>query len=66
MLAVTYTSLFMSISKKITLLLNGNFNPAVDGIQMGIAILLLVLGILVAVSCAVKLLSNDKEILRAD
>jgi len=66
MLAVTYTSLFMSIIKKITLLLNGNFNPAVDGIQMGIAILLLVLGILVAVSCAVKLLVNNKEILRAD
>jgi len=64
MLAVTYTSLSLSIRNKILLLLNGKFNPAVDGIQMFIAILLLVLGILVAVSCAVKLLvkSEDKEI----
>jgi carbon starvation protein len=66
MLAVTYTSLSISIIKKINLFINGKFNPAVDGIQMFIAILLLVLGILVAVSCAVKLLgkSEDKEIIR--
>ncbi|WP_461256661.1 carbon starvation CstA family protein [Treponema sp. R80B11-R83G3] len=66
MLAVTYTSLSLSIKNKILLLLDGEFNPAVDGIQMLIAILLLVLGILVAVSCAVKLLnkSEDKEIIR--
>jgi carbon starvation protein len=60
MLAVTYTSLFLSIKNKVTLLLNGKFIPAVDGIQMGIAVLLLVLGILVALSCAVKLLGKDK------
>jgi len=66
MLAVTYTSLSISIIKKISLFIDGNFNPAVDGIQMFIAILLLVLGILVAVSCAVKLFgkSEDKEIIR--
>jgi carbon starvation protein len=66
MLAVTYTSLSLSIKNKILLFLNGNFNPAVDGIQLFIAILLLVLGILVAVSCAVKLFSKseDKEIIR--
>ncbi|MDR2700902.1 MAG: carbon starvation protein A [Spirochaetaceae bacterium] len=61
MLAVTYTSLSLSIRNKILLLLNGKFNPAVDGIQLGIAILLLVLGILVAVSCAIKLLSKDQN-----
>jgi carbon starvation protein len=66
MLAVTYTSLSLSIRNKIMLLADGKFNPAVDGIQMLIAILLLVLGILVAVSCAVKLLnkSEDKEIIQ--
>jgi len=62
MLAVTYTSLFLSIRSKIMLLLNGKFNPAVDGVQMGIAILLLVLGILVAVSCAIKLLSKEQNV----
>jgi carbon starvation protein len=66
MLAVTYTSLSLSIRNKILLFLKGNFNPTVDGIQLFIAILLLVLGILVAVSCAIKLLgkSEDKEIIR--
>ena len=66
MLAVTYTSLSLSIKNKFLLFLKGNFNPAVDGVQLFIAILLLVLGILVAVSCAVKLLgkSEDREIIR--
>jgi carbon starvation protein len=58
MLAVTYTSLFLNIKTKFTLLLNGKFNPAVDGIQLCIAALLLVLGILVAVSCTKKLLEK--------
>jgi len=60
MLAVTYTSLALSIKNKIMLLVNSKFNPAVDGIQMCIAVLLLVLGILVAISCAKKLLEKDK------
>jgi carbon starvation protein len=60
MLAVTYTSLVLSIINKVKLLLNGGFNPNVDGIQMGIAVLLLVLGILVAVSCARKLLEKSQ------
>jgi carbon starvation protein len=61
MLAVTYTSLFLSIKGKITLLLDGAFNAAVDGVQMCIAILLLVLGILVAASCAYKLLGKNEN-----
>jgi carbon starvation protein len=61
MLAVTYTSLSLSIRGKIMLLLNGKFNPTVDSIQMFIAILLLVLGILVAVSCAVKLFNKNEN-----
>jgi len=60
MLAVTYTSLSLSIRNKIMLLINNKFNPADDGIQMCIAVLLLVLGILVAFSCAKKLLEKDK------
>jgi carbon starvation protein len=60
MLAVTYTSLALSIINKVKLFLNGGFNPNVDGIQMGIAVLLLVLGILVAVSCAKKLLEKNQ------
>jgi carbon starvation protein len=61
MLAVTYTSLSLSIRAKIMLLLNVTFSAAVDGIQMCIAILLLVLGILVAASCAVKLLEKNEN-----
>ena len=61
MLVVTYTSLVLSIRNKILLLLGGKFDPNVDGIQLGIAMLLLVLGILVAVSCAIKLFGKDPE-----
>ena len=60
MLAVTYTSLALSIINKARLLLNGGFRPSVDGIQMVIAVLLLVLGILVAVSCIYKLLEKKQ------
>ncbi|MCL2879200.1 MAG: carbon starvation protein A [Treponema sp.] len=59
MLAVTYTSLVLSIRSKILLLAGGHFNMQIDGIQLGIAALLLVLGVLVAVSCAVKLLGKE-------
>ena len=55
MLAVTYSSLILTIRAKVLLFLQGSFNPAVDGLQTAIAALLLVLGVLVAVSCAVKL-----------
>jgi len=60
MLAVTYTSLSITIYRKLMLLINGNFNPADDLIQMCIAVLLLVLGVLVAFSCAGKLLEKDE------
>jgi carbon starvation protein len=59
MLAVTYSSLILTIRNKVLLLLAGKFNAAVDGLQTGIAALLLVLGILVAVSCAIKLLEKQ-------
>ena len=59
MLAVTYTSLILNIRGKILLLLAGTFNRHVDGIQLGIAVLLLILGISVAVACAVKLIKKE-------
>jgi carbon starvation protein len=59
MLAVTYTSLALTIKNKFLLLLSGKFSAGVDGLQTGIAVLLLILGILVAVSCAVRLLKKE-------
>jgi len=61
MLIVTYTSLVLNIRTKLQLLFAGEFEPNVDGIQLGIAALMLVLGILVAVSCAKKLLEKNAE-----
>ena len=57
MLVVTYSSLALTIGGKIRLALGGTFDPAVDGLQLAIALLLLVLGILAAVSCAAKFAS---------
>jgi carbon starvation protein len=59
MLAVTYTSLVISIRGKILKFLAGDVVFQVDGVQLGIAVLLLVLGILDAVSCAIKLIKPD-------
>ena len=58
MLAVTYTSLVLSIYNRIILLLQGNPNITVLGTQIFIALLLLILGILVAISCTKKLLEK--------
>jgi carbon starvation protein len=61
MLGVTYTSLLIIIKDKITILLNRTIDARDAGVQMCIAILLLVLGILVAVSCAGKLLGKNEN-----
>jgi carbon starvation protein len=58
MLAVTFTSLVLSIKDRAVLILRGSQNISVLGLQIGIAALLLVLGILVAISCAAKLLEK--------
>jgi len=55
MLAVTFTSLVLSIKDRVVLLQNGSQNVSVLGMQIGIAAMLLILGILVAISCAAKL-----------
>ncbi|MDR3247779.1 MAG: carbon starvation protein A [Treponema sp.] len=61
MLAVTYSSLVLTIITKVKLVVGGSFRPGVDGLQLVIALALLVLGVLVGVSCAVKLLVRIKE-----
>jgi carbon starvation protein len=67
MLAVTFTSLVLSIKGKAVLLRQGTFNAAIDGLQMGIAVLLLVLGIMVAIACAKKLLEKEpRELQNSD
>jgi len=55
MLAVTFTSLVLSIKDRVVLLQRGGQNTVAPGMQIGIAALLLVLGILVAISCAKKI-----------
>jgi carbon starvation protein len=59
MLAVTFTSLFLTIRIRILRVLSGNFTMASDGLQMFIAGLLLVLGVMVAASCALRILKKD-------
>jgi carbon starvation protein len=57
MLAVTFSSLVLTIKDKIELLYRGAFSSAA-GLQLIIAALLFSLGILVVVSCAAKLRSR--------
>jgi carbon starvation protein len=60
MLAVTFCSLFLTIKAKTAAILSGKFTIAVEGLQLFIAALLLFLGVMVAVSCAIKLFGKDK------
>jgi carbon starvation protein len=55
MLAVTFSSLALTIKGKLGLLYRGTFTLAVDGLQLIIAALLFLLGILVVISCTAKL-----------
>ncbi|MDR3338108.1 MAG: carbon starvation protein A [Treponema sp.] len=66
MFAVTFTSLFITIQRKITAFINNSFTISTDGLQLFIAVLLLVLGIMVAVSCAVKLLERKPSSVQAE
>jgi len=59
MLAVTFTSLVLGIRDRTILLLEGSSSATILGLQIGIAVLLLVLGILVVISCTKKLLEKD-------
>jgi carbon starvation protein len=59
MLAVTYSSLGITVGTKILRLFRGVFDPRVDGLQLCLALALLVLGLMVGLSCLVKLFSKN-------
>ena len=61
MIAVTFTYLTLSIRTRVLLIIKGSANVSILGLQIGIAALLLILGILVAVSCTRELLKKDKS-----
>jgi carbon starvation protein len=60
MLAVTFTALVFTIKNKGGLLLGGGFKFEADGLQLVFAILLLILGIMVAVSGIKKLAEKSQ------
>jgi carbon starvation protein len=62
MLAVTFTSLVLSIKDRAILLFHGSQNASATALQIGIAALLLILGILVAISCTIKLLEKSPSV----
>jgi carbon starvation protein len=59
MLAVTFTSLLLAIRDRVILLILGSVDPVIPALQAGIALLLLVLGVLVVISCVKKLLEKE-------
>ena len=61
MLAVTFTALVQKTIALVGNVANGNATFLVDGLQLIIAILLMVLGVLVAVSCFQKLFKKKEE-----
>ena len=60
MLIVTYSSLILTIRDRMILIIRGGIDTSVPVLQMGIAVLLLILGMLVAFSCAAKLLEKTE------
>lgn len=61
MLAVTFTALIQKTIALITNIASGNATFLVDGLQFIVAILLMVLGVLVAFSCLKKLFTAKKQ-----
>ena len=61
MLIVTFSSLVMTVKDRAIMISQGNIDAMVPGLQMGIAVLLLILGVMVAFSCAAKLLEKTSE-----
>lgn len=61
MLAVTFTALVQKTIALVTNIVNGQATLLVDGLQFIVAILLMVLGVLVAFSCLKKLLGKKAE-----
>ena len=68
MLCVTFTSLFFEIRDRVLLLWQNEpgLDVTITGLQTGIALLLFILGIIVSVSCAIKLMEkNPNKIIKA-
>ena len=61
MLAVTFTALVQKTIALVGNFMSGNATLLVDGLQFVVAILLMVLGVLVAFSCFSKLFGAKKE-----
>ncbi len=61
MLAVTFTALVQKTIALVTNMVNGKATLLVDGLQFIVAILLMVLGVLVAFSCLKKLFGKKAE-----
>ena len=61
MLAVTFTALIQKTIALVANIASGNATFLVDGLQFIVAILLMVLGVLVAFSCLKKLFTTKKE-----
>lgn len=61
MLAVTFTALVQKTIALVQNTLAGNATFLVDGLQFIVAILLMVLGVLVAFSCLKKLFGREKK-----
>ena len=64
MLAVSYSSLVLTIGTKTGLLIRGGFDPGADGLQLCIALALLILGVLVGFSCLAKLFSKTPKMVK--
>ncbi|MCL2705836.1 MAG: carbon starvation protein A [Spirochaetaceae bacterium] len=61
MLAITFTSLILSIKSRGMLLLHGSGNTSGLVLQLGIALLLLILGILVVIFCTIKFFKKTPQ-----
>lgn len=61
MLAVTFTALIQKTIALVTNMVNGQATLLVDGLQFIVAILLMILGVLVAFSCLKKLFTAKKS-----
>ena len=61
MLAVTFTALVQKLISLVSNVINGNATFLVDGLQLIVAVLLMVLGVLVAFSCFAKLFKMEKK-----
>ena len=61
MLAVTFTALVQKFIALVSNVMNGTAVFLVDGLQLVVAVLLMVLGVMVAASCFTKLLKTKKQ-----